>query len=101
MLFGLKMGSSFLSSGACRFMCGLYFCSVKNCCRDYKLRLNDNIVVFVHALDPYERFRVEFDLLWFEGSKTVHLPREETIDVKWGRLDLALDYDDDDFEQYS
>lgn len=84
-------------------MCGLYSCSVRACCRDYKISLSDNIVVFVHSLDAYERFRVELDLVWFDGSKTYlkpYLLSKETIDVKWSRLDrkckVEEEYDDED-----
>jgi hypothetical protein len=52
-------------------MCGLYYCHVKNCCRDYKLRLSDNVLVCVHSLDFFERFCVELNLLWFEGLRGI------------------------------
>ena len=67
-------------------MCGLYTCIFKNCSRDYRLRVQDEIVVYVHSLDPYEKFCVEVDLLMFVGSKWSRMPIE-IINVKWGRFD--------------
>lgn len=80
-------------------MCGLYYCYVKHCCRDYRLRVDNIIVAFVHSLDPYERFCVELDLLLFVGSTGYHLPIE-IIDVKWGRFDFVLEDEDEESEDF-
>lgn len=58
---------------------GLYSCPEKCCCRDYSLRLCDNLEVKVHQVDPYQCYLVELDQVWFTNvvrtclGKVIHL----------------------------
>ena len=93
-------------------MCGLYFCPVKGCCRDWSLKgdplLNGNVKLRVHYRDPYFNFLVEVSQFWFEGSRMFDLSRlfaeaRVSISVKYGaeekmRVERDIHCPEDDYE---
>lgn len=72
-------------------MAGLSGCHVEGCCRDYKLKLSDDVFVCVHSYNSYKYFFVELDLLYSDGSK-IYSVDTVVIDVKWCRFDSKLGY---------